>query len=184
MRHLPARIAAAAISLALSPLAGAVYVDHVDVYQVGDTRDDDVTLTWNHAYDFSGVAGTDAILVIEVEGVDIGELDEVSFNDEVLGNLAQSTLYSETYEIGAGPGYLPDKTEITPSMFFIPVSSLKAVNVVKVKIDGSGGGWIAEVETSELMVETPEAPVPEPATWAQMGLGAIALGWFLRRRRA
>ncbi len=175
-------LAVVALALgALLPGAARAYIHTVDVYEIGDTSDDDVTLSWFHPYDGSGIPGTDAFLVITAEGVDVGEIDEVSFNGEVLGNLSEQTFYNETYNLQAGPGVLTGVTELVPSFFTIPVSKLRALNTVSVKVDGSGGGWSVEIETSELLVQSP-IPIPEPGTCAQLaaGLGTLA---FLARRR-
>ena len=137
---------------ALLPGAANAYIHTVDGYQVGDTSNADVTITWTHAYDGAGIPGTDAFLDIDAEGVDVGEIDEVTFNGEVLGNLSEQTFYNETYQLHAGPGELPGVTEVVPSFFSIPVNKLKALNTVSVKVDGSGGGWSVEIETSDLLV--------------------------------
>ena len=132
--------------------------------------------TWGRHGSVS-VDGSDAFLVIWVEGVDLGERDKVSFNGEDIGYLAQQTFYNEVYEVKAGPGiYGLDRTDLVPSFFTIPSDKLESTNTVSIEMDDSGGGWIAEVETSELLVQSP-ALIPEPGTWAQLaaGLGALAL---------
>ncbi len=168
---------------ALLPGAASAYIHTVDVYEVADTSSTDVTISWTHLYDGSGIPGTNAFLVINAEGVDVGEIDEVSFNGEVLGNLSEQTFYNETYNLQAGPGVLTGVTELVPSFFTIPVSKLRALNTVSVKVDGSGGGWSVEIETSELLVQSPIL-IPEPGTWTQLVVGVGALGFLVRRRRA
>lgn len=170
---------------ALLPAAANAYIHTVDVYEIGNTSDDDVTISWFHPYDGSGIPGTDAFLIINAEGVDVGEIDEVRFNGEVLGNLSEQTFYNETYQLQPGVGVVAGVTELVPSFFTIPVSKLLTLNTVSVKVDGSGGGWSVEIETSELLVQSP-LPIPEPDAWLQIvgGVGGLALARRSLRRKA
>ncbi|OYW18091.1 MAG: hypothetical protein B7Z52_05655, partial [Burkholderiales bacterium 12-64-5] len=116
---------------------------------------------------------------------DVGEIDEVRFNGEVLGNLSEQTFYNETYQLQPGVGVVAGVTELVPSFFTIPVSKLLTLNTVSVKVDGSGGGWSVEIETSELLVQSP-LPIPEPDAWLQIvgGVGGLALARRSLRRKA
>ena len=138
--------------------------------------------TWGRHGSVS-VDGSDAFLVIWVEGVDLGERDKVSFNGEDIGYLAQQTFYNEVYEVKAGPGiYGLDRTDLVPSFFTIPSDKLESTNTVSIEMDNSGGGYVAEVETSDLLVQSP-ALIPEPGTWAQLAAGLGTLTLMLGRPR-
>lgn len=174
------------VLLALSSAAHAVFIDDVDVYQIGDTSTGPVTLSWNHSYDGSEGGIVTALLEIVAEGVDapgpgLGEQDEVFINGVSLGFLTQQPFFYSLFDISPGPGALgAPQTELSTSVFAIPLASLLVgINLIEVVVDPSN--WIVEVETSRLTVRG-TAVVPEPVTAALLGLGL--LGVVRRRARS
>ena len=164
-------------------VSSATFIDTQDIYQVGDTRNGPVTLSWNHLYDGSAAPEATATLSVVAESIDfysisLQESDVVYFNGHLLGELTQQPFYYSSYELNSGPGALGDpKTMLTTSVFNLDLSWLVVGNnLVEIVVDPAS--WIMEAETSTLTV----APVPEPSTILLLGSGLLGLGWYGRKR--
>jgi hypothetical protein len=181
-RFLPA--AALALGLA-TPAAASLFVDPVDVFQIGNTLGGPVTLSWNHFYDGFGTP-TFASLTVVAEGVDedqnnpsFRENDQVYINGTLLGLLDDQNFYYNLFDIHPGPGALGfPQTELSTTVFLLnPALLVAGNNLIEVVVDP--GHWIVEVETSRLEVER----TPEPSTLFLVGAGLLGLASALRRRR-
>lgn len=171
-------IGVCALMLFVAAKAEALYIETLDVYDVGTS----VTLSWNHTYDGSASPEAEAFLTIIAEGIDddgasLVETDLVYFNGNLLGELTKQNFYNPGFQIKPGPGALGSPlTELTTSIFTLDLAWLNVGNnLVNVVIDPSN--WIMEVETSTLSV----TPVPEPGTIILLGSGLIGLV-FARRK--
>ncbi len=155
--------------LGLSVIAGATYVETLDLYQysVGGTID------WTHTYDFSEIPPYSFVrLSIVADDVDAGEQDGLYFNGNFLGYLNDMGYYTN-WNYSPGPGN-PDQP-LTTTIFEIDPSWLVANMPVSVHVPTS---WGVEIETSTLSVQS----VPEPATMLLLGSGLIGLAGYGRKK--
>ncbi len=178
---------AALLTILILPLsANATYIDSQNIYQIGNTTNGPVTLSWNHFYDGSASPAADASLTIVAEGIDFAftglqENDRVFFNGHLLGELTQQNFYFGGFDIQAGPGALgAPTTALTTSIFAIDLSWLMlGNNHVEIEVDPQT--WIMEAETSKLTVNA--APVPEPSTMLLLGSGLLGIGFYRRKSK-
>jgi hypothetical protein len=186
-RFLPA--AALALGLA-TPAAASLFVDSVDVYQIGDTRPGPGldTLSWNHFYDGLGTP-TFASLTIVAEGVDedqndpfFRENDQVYLNGTLLGLLDDQNFYYSFFDINPGPGALGNgQTELSTTVFVLnPALLVAGNNLVQIVVDPES--WIMEAETSTLVVDRIDR-TPEPSTLFLVAAGLLGLVSARRRKR-
>jgi hypothetical protein len=137
-------------------------------------------ISWNFNVTQLGAA----TISIVAEGIDGGrwapnggENDLVFFNGHLLGQLTQQNFYSSSYMLNPGAGALSGTTALTTSSFDVSSYLLLGVNSVFVKVER---GWVNEIETSKLDVQT---PVPEPSTFLLFGVGIGSLALWIRRKR-
>ncbi len=114
-------------------------------------------------------------LSIIAEGIDLGEVDLVYFNNmsQEIGLLTQQNLYSPSFKLNPGAGALSGTTNLTESLF--TVFANKGTNTVRIVVDPDN--WVNEIETSTL------TPIPEPATMLLFGTGLVGLAAIGRRKR-
>ncbi len=166
-----------ALAVAL-PVAGqAGYVETVYVFQIGDTREGPVTLSWNHFYDGSAFPELGASLTIIAEGIDTGEDDLVYFNGHFLGQLVQQSFYNASFDINPGPGALGfPLTALTTSFFTLdPSWLLVGNNLVEIVVDPAN--WIMEAEISTLAV----CQIPIPGALWLLGSSLVGLAGLRRK---
>lgn len=114
-----------------------------------------------------------ATLSILAEGIDIGEVDNVYFNNVLIGSLTQQSFYSPSYKLQPGPGALTDYTAETTSVF--NVTAILGDNTIRVDVAPSN--WVNEIETSSL------SNVPEPVTLVLLSLGLAGAGAVRRFKK-
>jgi hypothetical protein len=124
-------------------------------------------ISWTDTWSGGGTG----ILSILAEGIDLLQDDEVFVNGTSVGFLTQQSFTSSLFNLQPGAGALAGITDLTTTVFDVTSLLVVGVNQFQIKVDP--GNWVNEIEMVSL---TTAAAVPEPASWALVGLALAGLG--------